>query len=617
MSEVILKLESVASEVSRFGLHTNAELAAIREMRGEPTSSVNDTIKVFGRSEDKKKIMKLLGSMGGVDDALRVIPIVGLGGVGKTTLANMIFHECKSLSQTFYAPSLILRKSQMDEDGTLKAPVFDVKAWVCLSDEFQVIDVIKSILEFITGEKPALDGLDSLQRKLKELLQGKKFLIILDDNWSEDRKKWDDLRTPFLVRQSGSRIIVTTRRKEVAEIVTSVQGFFYQLEHMSEGESWSLFESVAFPYGSEGASPSLKEIGRRIVDKCKGLPLAIKMIGGLIFSYGNDEMKWKSVLESTVWSSTSKIRPSLWLSYYHLPQPVQQCFAYFSLFPKDYEFQMDEMVMLWVAEGFIEKTTQDFEQLEDVARGYFNHLLLNFFIQESSSGTSQFVLHDLVHDLAEYVSMGLCVDLLDVNLQSRRLCYKQGEDELLLYKSKVQKLSLLRTFLPIRNSYPQLYFHNKILSDMLSNFKLLRVLSLEGYSISVLPDLVGDMKLLRYMDISRTDIECLPLGICRLYNLQFLILRNCHSLKRLPANIVDLVNLRYLDVDDTPLEEMPDGIGTMKKLQVLSNLVVGKDKSEQMKELKDITNLRGKLQISGLNNIMDKERVVVAQFGRN
>uniref|UniRef100_A0A7N0TXZ7 NB-ARC domain-containing protein n=1 Tax=Kalanchoe fedtschenkoi TaxID=63787 RepID=A0A7N0TXZ7_KALFE len=386
---------------------------------------------------------------------------------------------------------------------------------------------------------------------------------------------------------------------------------------MSEGESWSLFESVAFPYGSEGASPTLKEIGRRIVDKCKGLPLAIKMIGGLLFSYGNDEMKWKNVLESTVWSSTSEIRPSLWLSYYHLPQPVQQCFAYFSLFPKDYEFQMDEMVMLWVAEGFIEKTTQDFEQLEDIARGYFNHLLLNFFIQESSSGTSQFVLHDLVHDLAEYVSMGLCLDWKDINLQSRRLCYKKGEDEMLLYKSKVQKLSLLRTFLPImRFPHRQFYLDNKIFRDMLSNFKFLRVLSLEGYAISVLPDSVGDMKLLRYMNISGSNIECVPLRICRLYNLQFLILRDCRRLKRLPANIIDLVNLRYLKVFGTPLEEMPDGFGALKNLQVLSNFVVGKDKSEQMKELKDITNLHKKLQISGLNNITDPEHVVAAQFGK-
>uniref|UniRef100_A0A7N0U301 NB-ARC domain-containing protein n=1 Tax=Kalanchoe fedtschenkoi TaxID=63787 RepID=A0A7N0U301_KALFE len=600
MSEIIKKLEAIASEVSYLGLDSTAELAAIREARGRPTSSVNDTITFIGRSDDRKNIMKLLESKDGADDAIRVIPIVGLGGVGKTTLANEIFQECKSSTP----------------------PMFDVCAWTCLSDEFKVVDVIKSILEFITKRRPELDGLDSLQQELKKELQGKKFLLILDDMWSKDIsgkdiRKWDELRTPFLVGKSGSRIIITTRSKNVAETVTSVRGVFYQLNVMSEDESWSLFESVAFPDGGESASSILKKIGRGIVDKCKGLPLAIKMIGGLLLRYDNDVKKWKSVLNSEVWSidvAKYKILPSLWLSYYHLPPHVQQCFAYFSLFPKDYEFQMDEMVMLWVAEGFIEGTSE-IEQLEDVARGYFNHLLLNFFIQESSSGTSQFVLHDRIHDLAEYVSRGLCVNLLDINVQSRHLLYVQAF-EALLYKSKVQKLSLLRTFLLMRGLHQQHYLDNKMLRDMLSNFKFLRVLSLEDYPISTLSDSVGDMKLLRYMNISRTNIECLPLRIHRLYNLQFLILRNCARLKRLPANIVDLVNLRYLDVHLTPLEEMPNGIGRMKKLQLLSNLVVGKDKSEHMMELKDLTSLHGHFQLSGLNNITDPEHVAAAQFGK-
>uniref|UniRef100_A0A7N0VA54 NB-ARC domain-containing protein n=1 Tax=Kalanchoe fedtschenkoi TaxID=63787 RepID=A0A7N0VA54_KALFE len=403
MNEIIKKLESVASEVSHLGLDSNVELAGIRKIRGEATSSVNDTITICGRSEDKKIIMKLVESKDVADDPLRVITIVGLPDIS-----------------------------------------------------------------------------------------------------SKDTRKWDELRTPFLVGKSKSRIIITTHSKDVTETVTSVRDYYYPLNVMSEDESLLLFESVAFPGGSEAASPALKEIGRGIVGKCKGLPLAIKMIGRLLFSYRNDVTEWKRLLNSERVSSKQRLK----------------------------------------------------EQYEDVSRRYFTHLLLNFFIQESSRGKPWYVLHDLVHDLAEYVSRGLCVDLHDINLQSRHLCYIQGKDEMLLNKLKVQKITCLHTFLPLVHWRHGLYLDNKILSDMLSNFKLLRVLSLKGYQISVLPDSVRDMKLLRYMNISWTDIECLPLRICRLYNLEFLNLSGCVRLKRLPADIVDLVKLRYLNVDHTSLQNI-------------------------------------------------------------
>uniref|UniRef100_A0A7N0RDH5 Uncharacterized protein n=1 Tax=Kalanchoe fedtschenkoi TaxID=63787 RepID=A0A7N0RDH5_KALFE len=662
MGEIIAVLQFLAAQKDALGLREKSELTSYREGR-LPSTLVNESSFIHGRSVDTKMIMLLLNSREGKDDALRVIPIVGMGGIGKTTLACLVFNEYQSLNQSFGLTSWLGRLARCIHNRA-NLPEFDLKGWVQVSDKFDATRVIKSLLEYITGQKKSTTSFEFLQQELRYKLQGKRFLIVLDDFWSTKPEDWDVLQICFSAGAPGSRIIVTTRSIEVARTVTTTRDFFYELNKLSKDESWTLFENNVFGKENPNACPRLIDIGKEIVSKCDGLPLAIKMIGGLLRSKGDNAMQWTSVLNSENWENT-KIISSLRLSYYNLPVGVKECFAYCSIFRKDYTFSMEEMVMLWMGEGLIDKFGND-NSYEDVARTYFDLLCSTFFFLELSSGTSKFVMHNLIHDLAVSVSRGVCVDLDNVNVQSRRLSYMQGKEEPRLNSMSGTKVYHLRTFLPLREgclSRGQQGFRleNKLFRDLLSSFKLLRVLCLGGYLISKLPDSIGDMKLLRYLDLSNTNIDHLPDKMCRLCNLQILLLFDCQKLKgfpaavcnltnlrhldlsrsgidsvpdkirglhhlrilllsgcrnltRLPSEIYHLVNLRHLHIDGTNLEEMPDGIGKMRNIQTLSNFVVGGGKSKQMREFKELFNLQGKLVISRLNNVEDAKDVVVAGF---
>ncbi|KDO46206.1 hypothetical protein CISIN_1g046587mg, partial [Citrus sinensis] len=320
---------------------------------------------------------------------------------------------------------------------------------------------------------------------------------------------------------------------------------------------------------------------------------------------------WDDILDSKIWDlpQQSGVLPVLRLSYHHLPSHLKRCFAYCAIFPKDYEFNEKELTFLWMAGGIIRQSRKN-ERLEDLGGKCFHDLVSRSIFPQTSSGSSKFVMHDLIHDLAELVSRETIFRLEEANLSSRRFerirhaSYTRGRYDGKNKFKVFNEIEHLRTFLPLheRRGY---YIPRTVLSDLLPKFRRLRMLSLQGYCIGELPMSFEDLRLLRLLNLADTDIRSLPESTCTLLNLEILILRNCSRLIKLPPKMRNLINLRHLDIRGAKLlKEMPFGMKELKNLQTLSNFIVGKGETASgLEDLKCLNFLCDELCMSGLENV--------------
>ncbi|CAJ2638904.1 unnamed protein product [Trifolium pratense] len=563
----------------------------------EETTCLVDASGIYGRDVDKEEMIKiLLSSENGSSNQTPIISIVGLGGMGKTTFAKLVYNDNKIVEH------------------------FELKAWVYVSESFDVVGLTKEILKTFNSPAEGESNLNLLQLRLQQTLTGKKYLLVLDDIWNGNEKSWKQLLLPFDHGSSGSKIIVTTRDKEITYVLKSTK--LFNLQQLNKSDCWSLFVTHAFGGKNLDEYPHLEQTGMKIVDKCGGLPLAVKTLGQLL--QRKSEHEWRKILETDMWRLSDKdndINPTLRLSYHNLPSNRKRCFAYCSLFPKGYGFGKGELIKIWMADGLL-KCSGAGKSEEELGNEIFTDLESISFFQKSLYGVA-FVMHDLVNDLAKSVSGEFCMQIVGSRVEGipertrhiqLSLRYLNCGDKLLepIFERKGLRSLILQ-------DCTATLLNNNVQRDLFSRLTWLRMLSFRRCGLSELVDEIGNLKLLRYLDLSHTQIKSLPDTICMLYNLQTLLLERCHYLTELLANFSKLINLHHLelpfDYRDVPvLKKMPKNIGKLNKLQSLPYFIVEEQHGSNIKELEKLNHLHGSIHVEGLGNVIDPADAVMANL---
>ncbi|XP_020215884.1 putative disease resistance protein At3g14460 [Cajanus cajan] len=574
LEEISTRLEHFVKQKDILGLRIVSRRVSSRTA----TDSLVEPI-VVARDDDKEKLLNMLLSD---DDEkknnIEVITILAMGGMGKTTLAQSLYND-----------------SEVQEH-------FDLKVWAWVSDDFDVFRVTKKIVESLTLKDSHITNLDVLRVQLRNSLREKKFLLVLDDLWNDKYNDWHHLIAPFSSGKKGSKIIVTTRQQRVAQVTHTFP--ICELKPLTDDNCWHILANHAF--GNEGyyKYPGLEEIGRKIAKKCNGLPLAAKTLGGLLRS-NVDLGEWERILNNSLWAHDD-VLPALRISYLHLPAYMKRCFAYCSIFPRQHLLDKKELILLWMAEGFLQQVHSE-KAMESAGDDCFNEFLSRSLIDKQKVEVGgKFRMHDLIYDLAKLVSgkSSCYFECGKLSGSVRHLIFHTRKFDVSRRFEGLYELNCLRTFLPrLQYSSQECYLAKIVSCDWLPKLRCLRTLSLSEYkNITELPDSIGNLVLLRYLDLSNTWIQMLPNSTFVLYNLQTLKLSNCKFLIQLPEQLGNLVNLRYLDISDTNLE-LPTKICNLQSLRTLTCFVVGKQNGLSITELRRFPHLQGKLSILELQNV--------------
>ncbi|XP_050152728.1 disease resistance protein RPM1-like [Malus sylvestris] len=520
----------------------------------------------------------------------KVISVVGMGGLGKTTLAKKVYDQPKVMAH------------------------FDCYAWITVSQSYRVEDLLRTVIKkFYISRKELfpeeIDTMDeeSLISTAREYLQQKRYVVVFDDVWKVDF--WGAIEHA-LPDNKGGRIIITTRIQGVANFCRrSCFVHVHHLQHLPPNKAWELFCRKAFQFELEGKCPEdLEELSLNIVKRCEGLPLAIVSIAGLLSTKAKVVSEWQKLYNSL--SSELESNPHLTsltriisLSYHHLPYYLKSCVLYFGIFPEDYSVSCIRLVRLWIAEGFVKPKRG--KTLEEVAEEYLTELIHKSLVQVSQVWIDGKARSCRVHDLMREVLLRKAVD--------SNFCHVLSENEstlkpitrrLLIDSTPHGALGIIEQS-RIRSlfTFNQEQWPESFLSTLSGNFKLMKILDFADAPLNHLPKYVGDLHLLKYLSLRNTKVKLLPESICNLQNLETLDLKQS-LVYEIPAKINKLLRLRHLlahytdsSIDFSMISyergvKIHDDIGCLQALQELYHVETNHGGINLIKALEKLRQLR-------------------------
>ncbi|KAM2503766.1 hypothetical protein PS1_037754 [Malus domestica] len=537
--------------------------------------------------EPKRQLIELL--MAG-ESGRQAISVVGMGGLGKTTLVKQVYEDARVQKR------------------------FKVHAWITVSQPFKIKRLLRHVVQkiFQVIRKPVPEEVDSmntdqLRERIKKLLQQTRYLIVLDDLWNND--VWDAINHALPHNGNGSRVMITTRNAAVASASSMENhGMVYHLEPLSPEESWTLFCRKTFPENS--CPPNLEGICQSILRKCGGLPLAIVAISAVLATKDKRNIEEWAAVSGSIGAQIEEngqldnMKKLLYLSFSDLPYHLKSCFLYLSIFPDLYQIDHMRLIRLWMAEGFV--IEREGKTPEEVAESYLKELLDRSLIQAAEIATDGRVKSCRIHDLLREIIIS----------KSREQNFAAIEKEQgTMWPDKVRRLSIFNTLQNVIPKRTPSHLRSLLIfgvEDSLTEFSipklfpkglpLLTVLDLQGAPLDMFPREVVNLLLLRYLSLRDTKVKQIPSSIRKLQNLETLDLK--HSLVvELPPEILNLKRLRHLLVYRYEVEsyarfnsrfgvKVPAGICGLQSLQKLCFIEANHDNGALMAELGRMNQLR-------------------------
>ncbi|VAH12301.1 unnamed protein product [Triticum turgidum subsp. durum] len=520
--EIEAKLEDANRRKKYYAIRSSP--AAKSTSQGQALHFTRDE-DLVGIEENKESLLRWLHDCheGLEHNNSKVTMVWGMPGVGKTTLVDHVYNTVK-----------------LD---------FNAAAWVTVSESYHIEDLLKKIAaQFGIAIDTANIETRDLAKSIHNYLQGKKYILVLDDVWAE--RLWSEIRGVFPTSNCTGRVVMTSRKQTV--LATRESAYAIHLEPLQAHHSWVLFCKGAFWNDDDKKCPlELQELAWKFIAKCQGLPIAIACIGRLLSCKPQNSTEWEDVYMCLDSQLGKDVIPDahmiLKVSLEDLPYDLKNCFLHCALSPEDYELKRRRIIRHWIAAGFI-RVKEESKTLEEVGEGYLAELVnrsLLQVVQRNYAGRLKYCkMHDVIRLLAlnkaKEEHFGKVYDgsgTRAFSVEGARRISVQGENLEQLCLSGATQLRALHVF--------KKYINVDLLKPILTSSNLLSTLDLQGTGIKILPNEVFNLFNLRYLGIRDTEIENLPEAVGRLQNLVIMDAYDS-KLTYLPKSVVKLQKLSYL-----------------------------------------------------------------------